>query len=327
MEDATPAPSESVVQQLAQLERAVQEIEALEAIYGYEECGFTVHSESELLAARTTLEAPSGSWPAGATADATLQQQLEIELQLSLDEVQHAPWARLRFRLPPGYPDTAASVSVSVAGLARAAADRLSAQVTERAADLAGDEAVMELVQYFQDIAPMAIQGGGDEDGEAAPASVEEERELSARTGRRWIWAHHITDTERRKSIVVEAQELELGGYLKSGYPGVIVVEGAVDACEEFVRWVKGSKSRPNGFGRNWGHHVRGESNTPDDMRLLPVVFDELGDDMGALSAACSKCGLEADFREYVLQHKTVADEDASQPEQHGSTSSGGGPI
>ena len=306
--------------ELEQLERAVQEIEALEAIYGFEEGGFTVHSESELLAARTIVEGQVAPPERAAAAD--VGQQLDVELQISLEEVPGAPWARLRFSLPKGYPATAATASVSVSGLSRAAADRLSAQLTERAAALAGDEAVMELVQYFQETAPAAIedatveqQNGNEKDGEGAAGRAKAVPTATG-TGRRWIWVHHITDTERRRSIVVEAQELRLGGYLKSGYPGIIVVEGAVHACDEFVKWLKGSKSRPNGFGRNWGHHVRGESNRSEDGRLLPKTFEELGEDMGALGAACSKSGLEADFRQYVLQHKPGVDDSQQQEEQ-----------
>jgi hypothetical protein len=140
-------------QRLEQLERAVQEIEALEAIYGFEPGGFTVHSEAELLAARTVLDDVAfsgGSAPAAAAAGAS--QQLEVELQISLDDVLNAPRARLRCRLPPGYPDTAASVSVSIAGLHRTAADGLSIKLSEKALALAGDEAVMELVQNLQEL-------------------------------------------------------------------------------------------------------------------------------------------------------------------------------
>ena len=78
--------------------------------------------------------------------------------------------------------------------------------------------------------------------------------------GRRWIWVHHITNSGRLKQIVTEAEELKLGGFLKGGYPGVVIVEGDSKSCDEFVVWVKGNKSRPGGFGRNWtAYHPRRE--------------------------------------------------------------------
>ena len=79
--------------------------------------------------------------------------------------------------------------------------------------------------------------------------------------GRRWIWVHHITSVDRRKCIMREARSSNLTGLLKRGYPGVVLVCGPVDSCDEFTTWIKGNKSRPGGFGRNWGHHVRGEIN------------------------------------------------------------------
>jgi hypothetical protein len=122
--------------------------------------------------------------------------------------------------------------------------------------------------------------------------------------GRRWIWVHHIKDSDRRKTILSEARYLKLGGYLKSGYPGIIVIEGDVLACDEFVAWVKGNKSRPGGFGRNWGHHVRGEVTFPSSgIRLLPFEFEEL-EDMAVLGGRCRDHGLESEFLEYVMQHK-----------------------
>lgn len=102
--------------------------------------------------------------------------------------------------------------------------------------------------------------------------------------------------------IVIEANELKLGGYLKGGYPGVVIVEGNRTNCEEFVTWIKGNKSRPGGFGRNWGHHVRGEATV--NRRQLPEVFTELEDDMGKLGKLCADHDVEDEFREFILQHK-----------------------
>ena len=124
--------------------------------------------------------------------------------------------------------------------------------------------------------------------------------------GRRWIWVHHIKDKDRRKSIRKEAQDLNLGGFLKSGYPGIIVVEGKSAACDEFVTWVKGNKSRPGGFGRNWGHHVKGELNFSVEACCLPREFAEL-EELADLAGICKDRGLENEFLEYVMQHKGSA--------------------
>ena len=100
-----------------------------------------------------------------------------------------------------------------------------------------------------------------------------------------------------------ESQNLNLGGYAKGGYPGVVVVEGKLEACDNFVVWIKGNKSAPGGgFGRNWGHHVRGEAT--DEIRRFPEAFQVLEDDMGKLASLCKEFGLEDEFREFILQHK-----------------------
>lgn len=206
------------------LERAVQEIEALEAIFGYEEGGFTVHSAPELAAARAVVEA--GAAPDG---EEWVAPRLEIELRVGIalddDDASAAPLsARLRCSLPAGYPETScASVSVAIDGVRRATQDELTASLTEKAGALLGDEAVMELVQELQDTAPGVLAA---ERAAAAAAAVPREcKEPAAAAaggfGRRWMWAHHISSAARRGLIVKEARSLKLGGYLK---PGCVVV-------------------------------------------------------------------------------------------------------
>jgi hypothetical protein len=254
------------------LERAVAEIEALQAIY---EADFVVHSVSELAAATETGEAVTAS----------------LHVSLHLPEVK----LQLKCSLPPGYPITAPA-RVSIEGRTRKEEDFLTDKMQAKATELLGQEAIMELVHELQELA-------NEMDVAAIPeesAANETESSFPENLGRRWIWAHHITDTARRKSIVQEARELKLGGYLKAGYPGIVVVEGF--ACDEFVNWIKGSKSRPGGFGRNWGHHCKGELNDIA-TRQLPLDFTEL-QDMRELGNVCKEHGLEEEFLEYVMQHK-----------------------
>ena len=64
---------------LEALERAVEEIGALESIFGYDDGAFIVHSESALVAARAAVEGASASMTEDWCAP-----QLDIELQLKL---------------------------------------------------------------------------------------------------------------------------------------------------------------------------------------------------------------------------------------------------
>ena len=62
------------------LELAVQELEAMQAIFGYEAEGFVLHSEAGLLGAQAALEDAGG---APAAAD-FLPPQLDFELRLAV---------------------------------------------------------------------------------------------------------------------------------------------------------------------------------------------------------------------------------------------------
>ena len=91
--------------------------------------------------------------------------------------------------------------------------------------------------------------------------------------------------------------------------PGIVVVEGAGENCEEFVGWMKTSSKHTQA--------VRGQiAGLPVDERALPLEFEELQvDDMGGLGERCKAAGLEGEFREYVLQHRASSSEPEPEPE------------
>jgi hypothetical protein len=104
-----------------------------------------------------------------------------------------------------------------------------------------GSEAVMELVEELKEMAPTYLAQDRAIDLGLLGSKNNDDNNLDQREaknadmlGRRWIWVHHIKDSDRRKTILSEARYLKLGGYLKSGYPGIIVIEGDVLACDEF---------------------------------------------------------------------------------------------
>jgi len=147
--------------------------------------------------------------------------------------------------MPLGYPLVPAVVIiVSVDGISRKERDAWSSKLKARAESLTGIEAVMELAQELFDIVSTNSSRGspGNDEKDQTPRT---NKDSSKRLGRRWIWVHHITDAGRKKAIVKEATHLKLCGFLKPGYPGV-VVEGERCACDDFVAWIKGNKSRPN---------------------------------------------------------------------------------
>ena len=83
------------------------------------------------------------------------------------------------------------------------------------------------------------------------------------------MYSHHIINPNKRKVVVQWAVELDLGGFSKIGWPGVILVEGPEWGCQEYVSRMQHLR---------WKHFVvRGEEvvrgrpgQTVDAMRKAP---------------------------------------------------------
>lgn len=295
------------------LRRAVDEVDVLQAIYGDAldidgddaASSFRVISTPQLELARLLLE---GDGDAASEADIP-QQEVEVCIPIgrALGDGSGVDGgsATLRFRMPSGYPETAATIAlISLDGLRRTYRDGIAQKLNERAAESAasGQEAIQDAIEYLKELVANHVESdAANALNDAADPLVEGEG--SSEWGRRWIWVHHVTNKARCKSIVEEARHLNLRGFLKPGYPGIVCIEGHGHKCDEYVTWIKGNKSRPGGFGRNWGHHVRGHIEPAE--RLLPDEdFRELGEDLALLARICRDSLLEDEFKEYVLQHK-----------------------
>jgi len=99
------------------------------------------------------------------------------------------------------------------------------------------------------------------------------------------IYFHHIKSSMKKKVIVDSAAELELGGYWKEGFPGVIIAEGMFDDVQEYISRLQ--KLR-------WQHMVvRGERIFEDIAapRQLPRNLEEV-EDMSKLGQLCEENGV-----------------------------------
>eukprot|EP00980_Cylindrotheca_fusiformis_P007716 scaffold1637_cov108-Cylindrotheca_fusiformis.AAC.5 len=130
-----------------------------------------------------------------------------------------------------------------------------------------------------------------------------EETELLV-LGRRLIYSHHIISKTKRADIKSLASNYRLTGYMKVGWPGLLIVEGLEEDCIAFYddirRW-------------NWQYLVvRGEqqetiqtgSSTTDQHQQVVLAdahrkFQEFleVDDMSIVAQHCREVGLEALFR------------------------------
>jgi len=111
--------------------------------------------------------------------------------------------------------------------------------------------------------------------------------------GRRIIYSHHIIANSKRRDLAILASQYKLGGYVKIGWPGVILIEGSESNCQSFVIEIKRWR---------WQQlQVRGEEQkvipSDDDMdshRCLSMRFEELGEnDMSLFASYCREAGLE----------------------------------
>ena len=283
--------------ELEALERALVELEALDAIYGYEVDRFQLSSHGALVAAQS------------AVASGALEHEaplLEMAITVDLD-TQPPVQAVLRVGMPAGYPSiTAATVVAEVPLVRRTEVQQLSAELTAHAQSLVGEESIMELVQLLQQRAATMVtahQQAAKSSAEAAKPEAE-----ASRFGRRWLWMNHIKAVKRRTQMMAEACKYSVGGLIKPGYPGICVIEGQDTACDEYTSWLKGI----------WIGRVvlRGEYNVDcgakqvDELRQLPVQLEDLGQgeklpNMGVLGTACKEAGLGEEFMDYVMQHRT----------------------
>ncbi len=116
--------------------------------------------------------------------------------------------------------------------------------------------------------------------------------------GRRLIYSHHIISKVKRADIKALAVDYQLGGYMKVGWPGILIIEGREDDCIAFCdtirRW-------------NWQYLVvRGEQQdsivvfSSNDQALQAHrkfnSFQEV-EDMSIVAQHCRNVGLEALFR------------------------------
>lgn len=291
------------------LRSLVLEIEAMDAICNADAAENDEDGQDFVVVSHQALKQAQRCLDRANTSDAPSQIDIEAFVRTeTCDQNAFNDGVRLRMSLPRGYP-TIHSASVTVLHtpkfVNRTNHDTLSAKLQATANELLGSEAMMSIISECRNIVSDWECNGSDDIGATSSETGDDDvtsSEPNLGICRRWIWVHHITNNDRRKQIIIEAHDRNLGGFLKAGFPGVVVIEGDCIACDDFVVWIKGNKSRPGGFGRNWGHHVRGEATA--EQRQLPAVFEELEDDMGLLGSFCREFNVEDEFREFILQQK-----------------------
>eukprot|EP00587_Corethron_hystrix_P005595 CAMPEP_0113304482 /NCGR_PEP_ID=MMETSP0010_2-20120614/4485_1 /TAXON_ID=216773 ORGANISM="Corethron hystrix, Strain 308" /NCGR_SAMPLE_ID=MMETSP0010_2 /ASSEMBLY_ACC=CAM_ASM_000155 /LENGTH=463 /DNA_ID=CAMNT_0000158697 /DNA_START=192 /DNA_END=1580 /DNA_ORIENTATION=+ /assembly_acc=CAM_ASM_000155 len=231
----------------------------------------------------------------------------------------------LILRLPPGYPSYPESAILVDARLVHSTEKKIPRPAEENRFRKVGMEALPSLLEVCRHEASIAAEetieaamsiiivadtwvdehwrnvASDQADGSVLNkknSAVENEDVVERQfiLGRRLIYSHHIIAQSKRKAIAQLASELDLGGYFKIGWPGIIIIEGTEENCIIFFDSIKQMR---------WQHiSVRGEQQIKikptesfDDCRLFEKM-EELGkDQMSFLAEKCRDVGLENLFK------------------------------
>uniref|UniRef100_H3GHE3 Major facilitator superfamily (MFS) profile domain-containing protein n=1 Tax=Phytophthora ramorum TaxID=164328 RepID=H3GHE3_PHYRM len=141
----------------------------------------------------------------------------------------------LTLTCPPGYPEVEPmAFEVHCPQLSRVNMERLHAELVELiSAACAGQEvAGLQLYLHMQDFLSQVLSNTNVNDQEVL-VSAATDVVSPVVLGRRAIYFHHIIASNKRRVVKEWALELQLGGFSKIGWPGVVIVEGAEDNVQD----------------------------------------------------------------------------------------------
>jgi hypothetical protein len=134
--------------------------------------------------------------------------------------------------------------------------------------------------------------------------------------GRRCIYSHHIIANSKRKVLAKLAHDYKLGGYVKIGWPGIIIFEGLESSCQAVVHEIKTWRWQHLSIRVEETKQIP-EGEIADEYRRLPKKFTELGeDDMSVLAQYCRDAGLENMFLQCLkIDNGQQSDNEAAEDE------------
>jgi hypothetical protein len=302
------------------LERQLEEIEVLEAIYPDE---LTVDA-CILEAARQHLDVENGLPKTLLSLTMRLARLASLEPSGKLNRTHPS----ITIEFPREYPETSPPLVTKTSGLDT----YLMTIIQTCLEDHTGEESIMQLVTSINE----KIQTRNEstvEDYETGIQKREQEEQLQLTLsglssqkevdpdskpviGRRIINSPYILKPAKIKDIKKCADELKLGGYAKVGKPGIIIIEGPEEGCKQYCPMLE---------NRGWKHQkVKGEQTkegpaggTVDELRGIrngtsagDFEFEVLGGDttVADLGKLCREAGLADLFFGSLNIHDSSAD-------------------
>lgn len=137
---------------------------------------------------------------------------------------------------PPNYPTVLPEISIRSDALYRSQQMQINTGLYEYLRrSCCGEICILNAIEWIKDHAITYMIKESLADDKRQPANITK----NVICTRLWIYSHHIYNKEKRKNILEWAKELSLTGFSMPGKPGVVCVEGAHSACEEYWARIK----------------------------------------------------------------------------------------
>lgn len=171
----------------------------------------------------------------------------------------------------------------------------------EAAEERRGEEAVSAVLaaadEWARERGRQSVLDDDDDDADDAGPATPRTTSVLARLV---VRSHHIIARSKRRAIANAARELDLGGYVRVGWPGLMLLEGDGRDCDAF--WERVRRLR-------WQRlEIMGRETATAAGRSLPFPLRELSGDEGTMSrlaALCRERGREDMFRTSVGLSRT----------------------
>uniref|UniRef100_A0A8C4R122 RWD domain-containing protein n=1 Tax=Eptatretus burgeri TaxID=7764 RepID=A0A8C4R122_EPTBU len=138
----------------------------------------------------------------------------------------------LRCVLPTHYPSVAAEVYARASSLSRRDERSMNAALAEHLEQVShGEPCVVAAVAWLQDNWSLYFTENDEKLSKQDKSGAQVKEKTFTRL---WIYSHHIYNKVKRRDIVAWARDLGLSGFCLPGKPGIVCVEGAQEACEEY---------------------------------------------------------------------------------------------
>ena len=180
------------------------------------------------------------------------------------------------------------------------------------AAEMVGDEAVFLLMnhadEWIQESWPAFCQNintTATSSPNKQQPTISQQSNNSKILGRRLIYSHHIISKIKRADMKQLASHYKLTGYIKIGWPGLIIIEGAEANCVNFYEDIKVWAWKYLVVRGEQQEKTPGNCQSIDQLRKFTSFVEE--SDMSVVANHCRQVGLESLFRTSMKQYDNSA--------------------